>query len=183
MCAHQPHEARFTLLVVISRFLLSPETPLGTPHTHLPSYLVDFATQRPCSAFFLQPRNQTTVEIVADDDTSTFYSAELFGTHYLTSCFLNVIAAVGTKPRPCQQHSPDLGRPAPAAKHRGAAGWGLIRGWELTLFGDRGSVTAVVATSAFSISGGAVEQGRGSMAKSGRLRGAARLLAGCLSAG
>lgn len=50
-----------------------------------------------------------------------------------------------------------------------AAGWELIRGWKLTLFGDQGNVTAVVTTSTFSISGGAVEQARGFVAKSRRL--------------
>ena len=50
-----------------------------------------------------------------------------------------------------------------------AAGWELIRGWKLTLFGGQGSVTAVVATSTFSISGGAIEQARGFVAKSRRL--------------
>lgn len=51
------------------------------------------------------------------------------------------------------------------------------------MFGDQGSVTAVVATSTFSISGGVTEQARGFMAKSRRLHRAARLFMGFLSAG
>lgn len=59
------------LAVIIQICTLTRDPPLWTPHTHLASLMVDFATQWSSSVLFLQPRNEITVVIIFDNYIST----------------------------------------------------------------------------------------------------------------
>ena len=59
------------LTVIFQICTLTRDPALWTPHTHLASLMVDFATQWSSSVLFLHPRNEITVVIIFDNYIST----------------------------------------------------------------------------------------------------------------